>query len=193
MTRSPGKSGNPALIVIDVQKGIDEATHWGGNRNNPEAEGNILSLMKKWESKSFPVFVVQHDSRNESSPFFPGQTGNELKDFVGAFKSATRISKSSANAFIDTSLATALSDQEVSQIFITGFVTNNSVEATARMAGDLGFRTTVVHDACAAFNKVGIDGNIYSSELIHQISLANLYGEYADIRSTRQVLSQYNS
>jgi nicotinamidase-related amidase len=187
---TPEEPGNPALIVIDVQKGIDEATHWGGNRNNPEAEGKIRLLMEQWESKGFPVFVIQHLSRDESSPFFPGKSGQELKDFIRDFRSTERIQKSAANAFINTHLEQKLRDKNVSRVFIAGFVTNNSVEATARMTGDLGFITTVIHDACAAFNKVGVDGNVYSSELIHQISLANLSGEYASIKSTQQVLAE---
>ena len=75
---------------------------------------------------------------------------------------------------------------------IAGFVTNNSVEATARMAGDLGYKTTVVADATAAFDKRGIDGTIYPSHLVHALSLSHLKDEYASIATTAEVL-QYIS
>jgi nicotinamidase-related amidase len=68
-------------------------------------------------------------------------------------------------------------------------VTNNSVEATARMCGELGFKTVVVSDATAAFNKKGPDGEVFPSELIHSVSLLNLKDEYAEIRTTRQMIS----
>jgi nicotinamidase-related amidase len=73
-------------------------------------------------------------------------------------------------------------------LVICGFVTNNSVEATVRHAGDLGFETVVVSDAVACFNKLGLDGSIYDSALVHQISLSNLAGEYASIKATEEII-----
>jgi nicotinamidase-related amidase len=186
-------SSLPGLLVIDVQKGIDDVGYWGGNRNNPEAEGNIKCLLTYWEEMGFPVFVIRHLSNSPKSPFFPGTYGCELKDFVTVREETVLVGKSATNAFINTSLELNLRKKNVKDIFVTGFVTNNSVEATARMAGELGFNTCVVSDATAAFNMTGIDGNIYSSELIHQISLANLDREYASIKTTRQVIDHINA
>jgi nicotinamidase-related amidase len=184
---------NPALLVIDVQKGIDDAAHWGGNRNNPEAEGNIKLLLKCWEESGFPVFVIRHRSTSPASPFFPGKPGCDLRDFVPMGEATAIVEKSATSAFINTSLELKLREKNIDAVFIIGFVTNNSVESTARMAAELGFTTCVVSDATAAFNKTGIDGDIYSSELIHQISLANLNGEFASIRTTKQVIELINS
>jgi hypothetical protein len=36
-------------------------------------------------------------------------------------------------------------------------------------------------NAAYSFNKRGLDGSIYHSGLVHQISLSNLAGEYASI------------
>lgn len=178
-----------ALIVIDVQYGIDEADHWGGNRNNPSAEENIARLLKHCRALGLPVVIVQHDSGSPASPFRPGQKGNLLKDFVKVLPGEKSIHKSTANAFIRTELENFLKAQQVSNLIIAGFVTNNSVEATARMAGELGFRTTVVSDATASFDKVGVDGTKYSSTLIHQVSLSNLKDEYASIATTAEVIA----
>jgi nicotinamidase-related amidase len=182
---------NTALIVIDVQKGIDEAAHWGGSRNNPEAEGNIMLLLAHWREKNFPVIIVQHCSVEKSSPFFPGKEGNALKDFVRPLNGEL-IQKNCANALLEKKMVEKLSAQKVTRLVITGFVTNNSVEATARMAGETGYDTVVVSDACAAFNKTGIDGTVYPSELVHQLSLTNLSGEYARIQTTKEVLMWLN-
>lgn len=183
---------HPALIVIDVQKGIDEADHWGGNRNNPQAEENIVYLLKAWHSKNLPVMFVQHCSVSNVSPFRPGYTGNELKEVIKPFVTGKVFSKSVTNAFIGTDLQQTLIDSNISEVVITGFVTNNSVEATARMAGDLGFKTTVVSDATAAFDKQGIDGVVYPSHVVHALSLSHLKDEYASIATTAEVL-QYIS
>ncbi|AYB32414.1 cysteine hydrolase family protein [Chryseolinea soli] len=178
-----------ALIVIDVQHGIDEAGHWGGNRNNPTAEENIARLLKHCRALGLPIVIVQHDSVSPASPFRPGQKGNLLKDFVTVLPGEKSIHKSTANAFIKTDLEAFLKAQHIAKLIITGFVTNNSVEATARMAGELGFHTTVVSDATASFDKVGVDGTKYSSTLIHQVSLSNLKDEYASIATTAEVIA----
>ncbi len=180
---------NPALIVIDVQKGIDNSLHWGGNRNNPEAEGNIKLLLAEWREKGYPVFIVQHMSVSSESPFHPSNPGNSLKDFIFVGKGEKLIHKSTANAFLNTALEEDLRRLEVKDVVIVGFVTNNSIESTARMCGELDFETIVVSDGTAAFDKQGVDGTIYPSELVHQMSLSNLDEEYARIRTTRQVLS----
>ena len=182
------KSSTAALILIDVQVGIDEVDHWGGNRNNPEAEKNIERLLDRWRGHKLPVVIVQHDSKSAVSPFRPGQRGNDLKDFVEIRTGDKHVKKSTTSAFTGTDLEKYLQDQGIGALVICGFVTNNSVEATARHAGDLGFDTTVVSDAVACFNKHGIDGSIYDSGLVHQISLSNLAGEYASIRTTDEII-----
>jgi nicotinamidase-related amidase len=180
---------NPALLVIDVQKGIDESAHWGGNRNNPQAEENIVLILEHWRKQHLPVFIVQHCSTAPDSPFRPGETGNELKSIVTPLIGENVIQKSVANAFVGTGLQRDLDALKIGEVVIIGFVTNNSVEATARMAGDLGFKTTVVSDATACFDKVGIQGEKFPSALVHQLSLANLKGEYAAIMTTSEVLN----
>ena len=181
---------NLALVLIDVQRGIDEADHWGGNRNNPEAESNIAVLLSQWRKNKLPVVIVQHNSTSGVSPFRTGQKGNELKDFVEIKPGDKHIFKSTTSAFIGTDLERYLIDHGIKALVICGFVTNNSVEATVRHAGDLGFDTIVVSDAVACFNKRGLDGSIYDSALVHQISLSNLAGEYASIKATEEIIRE---
>ena len=182
------KVSTAALILIDVQVGIDDVDHWGSNRNNPEAEKNIDRLLYQWRRNKLPVVIVQHCSKSALSPFRPGQTGNDLKDFVEIRVEDKHIKKSTTSAFMGTDLEKYLVDQGIGVLVICGFVTNNSVEATTRHAGDLGFDTTVVSDGVACFNKRGIDGSIYDSGLVHQISLSNLAGEYASIKTTDEII-----
>lgn len=178
-----------ALVLIDVQKGIDEARHWGGNRNNPDAEKNIERLLTAWRLAKRPVIIVQHDSVDPSSPLRPSHYGNELKDFVRPGIGEKLIKKSATSAFSKPDLHDFLTVKKIKHLVIAGFATNNSVEATARMAGDLGYNSVVVSDATATFDKQSGDGTKYDSHLIHAISLANLSGEYAAIRTTDQLLT----
>src|SRR5688572_9191784 len=133
-----------ALVVIDVQEGIKDEVHWGGNRNNRDAEKNIESLLNLWRKCNLPVVIVQHCSTSQQSPFRTGQAGNDLMDFVRTVPEEKLIQKSAANAFIRTGLLEFLEHKNITTVVITGFVTNNAVEATARYAGDYGLQTIVI-------------------------------------------------
>jgi nicotinamidase-related amidase len=92
-------------------------------------------------------------------------------------------------AFIGTDLEARLRGAGIHQLVVAGVVTNNSVEATVRMAGNLGFDTAVVSDATATFDKRDLTGRLWSAEDVHAISLANMSGEYAEVVSTADVLA----
>jgi hypothetical protein len=58
------------------------------------------------------------------------------------------------------------------------------------MAGDLGFETYVVADACFTFDKRMLDGRIVPAQDVHALSLANLHGEYATVVTTDTLLAR---
>jgi nicotinamidase-related amidase len=186
-------SSKPALLIIDAQQGIREEAHWGGNRNNPQAENNIKLLLHHWRTLNFPVIIVQHCSVSRTSPFRPDHTGNKLMDFVKVNDNEKLVQKSTASAFIKTDLLPFLEREKISVVVIAGFVTNNSVEATARNAGDLGMDTIVVSDATACFDKMTINGEKFKSDVVHQLSLANLKDEYASISTTEEIIHALKS
>lgn len=178
----------PALLIIDVQKAIDDPS-WGSDRNNPEAEANMARLLAHWRERGWPVIHVRHMSREPRSTYRPGQPGNEFKDEVKPLAGETIIEKSTNSAFIGTRLAEVL--EGIATLVITGVITNNSVEATARMAGNLGYDTIVVSDATATFGRRDFAGRWRSADEVHDLSLANLDGEYASVLTTDDVLRRF--
>ena len=36
----------PALVLIDIQDGFDDIEHWGGHRNNPDAERHAAERIR---------------------------------------------------------------------------------------------------------------------------------------------------
>lgn len=171
---------NPsALIIIDQQKGIDHPKL--GKRNNPDAELVMLALLKQWRDQKWPVFHVMHRSVNPDSVFWPEQEGVECKpEFLPSVDEQV-VEKSIPCAFTKSALEKTLLQKNITSLVMVGVSTNNSVEATARTGGNLGFRVIVVEDACFAFEKPDYFGKYRSAQEVHAMSLANLNGEYATV------------
>lgn len=91
------------------------------------------------------------------------------------------VEKNVPNAFIHSGLERWLRVRGIESVAIVGVSTNNSVEATARTAGNLGFTTYVASDATFAFAKSDHNGVLRSAEEVHAMALANLHGEYAKV------------
>lgn len=178
----------PALIIVDMQKGM--ATPDAGSRNNPGAEQNIAQLLDAWRGLGAIVVHVRHISRTPGSPFWPGQPGAEFQDQLAPHPSAHLLEKNVPDAFINTGLERWLRVRNVASLVIVGVSTNNSVEASARTAGNLGFDTQVVADATFAFAKTDYAGTPRTADEVHAMALANLDGEYAAIVHTRDLLER---
>lgn len=177
---------NTALIIIDVQEGIDDPAH--GRRNNPEAEVNIARLLAVWRRTHRPIIHVQHLSREPGSLLRPGRPGVEIKDIVRPHGDELVIQKHVNTAFIGTKLEESLRTQGIDTVVITGLTTDHCVSSTTRMAGDLGFQTYIVSDATATFGRTGPDGVVYRPEDVHGVSLATLEREFATVVDTDSVL-----
>jgi len=176
-----------ALIVIDMQKAIDHPS-WG-ERNNPDAEKNVAALLAAWRSSQRPVYHIRHDSTEPESHYRPGQPGNDFKPEAKPLPDETVIVKQTNSAFIGTGLESRLREARQTLLFIAGVITNNSVEATVRMAGNLGFDTFLVEDACFTFGRKDWEGALRTAREIHAMSLANLDGEYCHVIRTADVLA----
>jgi nicotinamidase-related amidase len=177
-----------ALIVIDVQQGLDEPV-WG-TRNNPDAEANIARLLAAWRSAGAPIYHVHHNSVRPTSPLRPGQPGNAFKPEALPLAGEPVFEKTVNSAFIGTGLEQRLRDDGIERVVIAGLTTNHCVESSARMAANLGFDTWVVSDATATHDRTGPDGVHYSAETIHGVSLASLHGEFATVVDTAAVVGQ---
>ena len=172
----------PVLLIIDMQVGMTWPA--SGVRNNPQAEANIARLLGLWRRAGETVVHVRHISRTPGSPFWPGQPGVEFQPALAPRDEEHVVEKHVPDAFVHSGLERWLHARGHRVLVIAGVSTNNSVEATARSAGNLGFDTRVVADACFAFDKVDLRGRHHDAETVHQMALANLHGEYARVIDT---------
>jgi len=177
-----------ALLVIDLQLAIDAPYHAAeGPRNNPEAEKTVAGLLAAWRASGRPIIHIRHDSVLPASAYRPGQPGNDFKPEVAPVAGETVIAKQTNSAFIGIGLEQHLRAAGIGQLVICGVVTNNSVEATVRMAGNLGFDTLLVEDACFAFAQRDWNGVLRSADEVHAMSLANLDGEYCRVVNSKSL------
>lgn len=179
---------NRVLIIIDMQKGMQSAKL--GRRNNPGAEACIRRLLTHWRAAGWPVIHVRHMSRSPDSVFWPGQTGAEFQDALFPLDTEHVLEKNVTDAFANSGLERWLHARTINALVIVGVSTNNSVEATARSAGCLGFVTTVVSDATFTFDAPDLSGIVRMAEDIHLMSLSNLNGEYAQVIESSELIGQ---
>ena len=175
------KTNNPALILIDIQKGFDNIDYWGGQRNNVNAEENAAEILNLWRQNNLPVFHIQHCSSNPNSILNETNSGNEFQDVVKPLEGETVIKKNVNSAFIGTNLKELIDNAKITNIVIVGLTTDHCVSTTTRMAGNFDYTVYLVSDATATFNKKGLNGEDFSAELIHQTALASLNEEFAQV------------
>jgi nicotinamidase-related amidase len=179
---SPG----PALLLVDVQQGLDDP-RWGA-RNNPEAEQRIADLLTGWRTAGRPVIHVQHLSLEPQSPLRQDRPGHAFKPEAQPAAGEPVFQKHVNSAFIGTGLEAYLRTHGIQELVVAGITTDHCVSATVRMAANLGFMVTVAEDACATFERQGPDGTHYDADTMHRVTLASLHGEFATVRKTPELL-----
>jgi nicotinamidase-related amidase len=175
-----------ALLLVDVQLAWDEP-YWG-QRNNPGAEANLAALAQAFRRNGLMVIHLQHDSRDPNSPLFPGEPGHAFKPETAPLPGEVVFAKTGHGAFVGTPLEAHLREHGIDRLVIGGFTTSHCVSTTARMACDLGFKTVVVRDACAAFDLDDMDGNRIPAQTLHDVALTELHGEFAMVLPTEALL-----
>ncbi|MEU8434413.1 cysteine hydrolase family protein [Streptomyces sp. NPDC029216] len=185
-------ASDSALIVIDVQKGFDDAAFWGP-RNNPAAEGNIAALMDAWQESGRPVVLVQHASPRPGSVLAPDQPGYAFKDVVAdrLGQESLLITKTVNSSFYGTpDLGEWLTARGIRQLVVIGIQTNMCVETTARMGGNLGYEVIVPLDATHTFDLTGPAGLSLTADQLATATAVSLHGgRFARVVTTAEVLT----
>ncbi|EFQ62948.1 hydrolase, isochorismatase family [Pseudomonas fluorescens WH6] len=179
-------AANAALLIIDMQQGMNQPAL--GRRNNPDAELHMQRLLGAWRQTDRPVVHVRHISRTPGSVFWPGQPGCEFQAALQPLAHEHVVEKNVPDAFTHTGLERWLHARSIRQLVVVGVITNNSVEATARSGGNLGFDVIVAADACYTFDQTDLSGRLWSAEDVHALSLSNLAMDYARVVATDTIL-----
>ena len=144
-------------------------------------------LLDAFRASGEPVFHVQHVWDAPDATFMrPGTDGVEIHESVAPQDGETVISKEHPNSFRDTVLEDELRKAGVDALVVCGMMTSMCVDATVRAAVDLGFDTTVAHDACATC-ELDFDGVPIPAASVHAAFLAALADGYAAVVSTDEI------
>lgn len=180
-----------AVLFIDVQKGVHVLTHWGGptgRMNNPDCEANLRALLNGFRDAGRQVAFTRHDSREEASPLkFTLPTGAQL-DGLETASGDIVVNKDVNSGFVGTPLEIELRRAGISRLLVAGYFTNFCVETTVRMAGNMGFDVYLAHDACATCNRIGLDGTDYDPDVVHDMAIASMHGEFCTAITTQDAL-----
>jgi nicotinamidase-related amidase len=174
---------DPALLVVDVQRGFDDAGYWGP-RNNPACEDNVAALIAHARERDWPLVYVRHDSTEEHSPLRPDHPGNAFKEVVTGDPDVVVSKRTNSCFYGEPDLHAWLQARRIKELVLCGITTNHCCETTARMAGNLGYDVRFVIDATHTFDR----GDMTADQLAHATA-TNLNGEFATVVTTAAVLT----
>jgi nicotinamidase-related amidase len=171
-----------ALVIVDIQN-----DYFPGGRNplaEPEqAAANARELLDAFRASGEPLVHIQHVwDAPDAAYLAPGTPGFEIHESVRPAEGEAVIRKANPNSFLDTGLEQHLRDAGVDSVVVCGMMTSMCVDATVRAAADLGFETTVVHDACATM-PLAFGGRAVPAADVHAAFIAALGDGYAAVVS----------
>ena len=172
------------LLIIDIQN--DYFPGGAMELEGADAAGaKAAAALKHFRSKGFPIFHVRHLSVRPGSTFFlPGTKGAEIHASVAPQKGEKVIEKNFPNSFRATSLQDDL--KGIKNLVVAGMMTHMCVDASVRHAADLGYKITLLGDACAT-RAQKIAGETVPARQVHLAFLAALNGFYAKVIDSHEL------
>lgn len=176
------------LIVLDVQDAIDRPV-WDG-KSNPGYLAVIQRLLHLWRSNGWPVLHVKHDEKTPTSSYHVNGPWNGIKQEVAPLPGEAVIVKHENCAFIGTELDATLKAMQATRLVLTGVVVHNSIDATVRAGKALGYGIILPSDATTAVPVTGPQGKRWEASTVHELTLAILGGEYAEVLSADELIER---
>lgn len=175
-----------ALLVIDIQN--DYFPGGAMELEAADAAGAKAGIaLEKFRKSGDPVIHVRHLSVRPGSTFFiPGTRGAEIHNLVAPRGNETVLEKNFPNSFRGTRLEQTLKDSGIKNLVVAGMMTHMCVDATVRHAADLGYKITLLGDACAT-RAQSYAGEKVPARQVHTAFLAALNGFYAKVVDTHEL------
>ncbi|MDF1747488.1 MAG: cysteine hydrolase family protein [Alphaproteobacteria bacterium] len=137
-------------------------------------------LLARARDLSRPVVHVRHVGKPGGAFDITG-TGGQIMPEVAPQHNEPVVDKGLPNSFANTNLQEVLTAHGAASLIIVGFMTHMCVSSTARVALDLGYRTTVVASACATRDLPKPGGGTLSAANLHIAALTGLSDRFSII------------
>ena len=175
-----------ALLIIDIQNDYFP----GGSMELEGADAaaaHASSILNRFRREKQPVIHVRHLSTRPGATFFiPGTAGAEIHPKVKPLGEEAVIEKNFPNSFRNTPLQAELEKRGVKNLVVAGMMTHMCVDATVRHAADLGYKVTLLGNACATRAQT-YAGETVPARQVHAAFLAALNGFYAKVLNTHEL------
>jgi len=169
-----------ALILVDIQKDYFDGGRWTLSKMD-QASDNAAKVLAHARAAGDMIVHIHHEIPSDTAPFFrPGSEGAEIHPKVAPQAGEDVILKHKPNSFLNTRLHDTLGSRGISNLVIVGAMSQMCIDATTRAAADLGYKVTVVHDACAA-RDAEFDGVAVPAAQVHAAFMSGLSGSYATV------------
>lgn len=164
-----------ALLIIDIQ----DFYFSGGKMElvNPQAAADkAVLLLDYFREKGMPVIHIKHESSTQS----------DIQSTIKPVEGEKIITKKEISSFNGTDLNDYLKSLGVKNLVVCGMQTNMCVEGAVRAGYDLGYKITLIHDACAA-RDLKWENEIIPAKMVHLSTLVTLKN-YAIVVSADEFL-----
>ena len=186
-----GFGENPALVVIDMQKGFTKPDQALGSNLDDEIAA-IQPLVEVAHRRGIPVIYtacVYDDPELKDAGIWINKIGGlatlragtenaEIDDRLDVRPGDALMHKKYASCFFGTDFGSRLTSRRIDTLIITGCTTSGCVRATAVDSCQSGFRPVVVREAVGD-----------RSQAAHDQSLFDLDAKYADVMGLDDVLA----
>lgn len=159
---------NPAVLVIDVQRGLFD------REPRPyEADATVARINRltdRARRAGIPVFVIQHEQAAGELAF--GSDGWQPAAGLAVDEGDGRVRKTTPDAFLRTDLLERLREKQVDTVVICGYASEFCVDTTTRRAAALGFSVLLAADGHTTHDKAHASAGEIRAH--HNATLANI-------------------
>ena len=176
-----------ALLIIDIQN--DYFPGGAMELEGAEAAGaKAGAALAAFRARKLPVLHVRHLSVRPGATFFrPGTRGAEIHASVAPAAGEPVVEKNFPNSFRATDLQARLERAGVKNLVVAGMMTQMCVDSSVRQAADLGYKVTLLADACATRAQT-FGGETVPAAQVQRAFLAALNGLFAKVQPTEEYL-----
>ncbi|ALB46413.1 isochorismatase [Clostridium beijerinckii] len=177
-----------ALLVIDVQNEYFTGKLKVTYPNN--SFDNILKVMDYAKENNMIVIIVQHTALFGDT-FIKNSNGWELQPMILEKSYDYIIEKTKPSSFYETNLEEILKKENITEIVISGYMTQMCCDTTAREAFHRGYHVDFLSDATGTID-VNNEVGVISSKDLHKATLIAQSLKFSNVISTMEWMKLSN-